>query len=260
MILFFKQLYRDALLIINIIFNNNYFFEKTKSQSQNQKNIFVEKISRHIKNKFFLEIGFHYSEFNFFSLIKNGFNGILVDADSNKNIFFTKLIIFLIKKKITVLKKFITLNNIIDIFPQKNIGALSIDIDGNDFWVLKKILDNKIYPEVIVVEYNSSFLKKSIAIEYKENFNRFLYHSSGFYHSASLSAFCKILKEKNYYLVKVINGLNACFVNSEILHMAQLEEILPENVNDHNLVRAKISNLDPIQQFEKIKHLTFVEI
>jgi hypothetical protein len=61
-------------------------------------------------------------------------------------------------------------------------------------------------------------------------------------------------------LVKVINGLNACFVNSEILHMAQLEEILPENVNDHNLVRAKISNLDPIQQFEKIKHLTFVEI
>jgi hypothetical protein len=260
MILFFKQLYRDALLIINIIFNNNYFFEKTKSQSQNQENIFIEKISRHIKNKFFLEIGFHYSQFNFISLIKNGFNGILVDAGSIKNIFFTKLIFFLIKKKITVLKKFITLNNIIDIFPQKKIGALSIDIDGNDFWVLKKILDNKIYPEVIVVEYNSSFLKKSIAIEYKENFNRFLYHSSGFYHSASLSAFCKILKEKNYYLVKVINGLNAFFVNSEILHATQLEEILPQNVDDHNLVRAKISNLDPIQQFEKIKHLTFIEI
>jgi hypothetical protein len=75
-----------------------------------------------------------------------------------------------------------------------------------------------------------------------------------------LSAFCKILKEKNYYLVKVINSLYACFVNSEILHAAQLEEILPRNVNDHNLVRAKISNLDPTQQFEKIKHLTFIEI
>lgn len=258
--IFFKQLYRDVSLIINIIFNNNYFFEKTKSQSQNQENIFIEKISVHIKNKFFIEIDFHYSEFNFVNLIKNGFNGILVDAGSIKNIFFTKLIFFLIKKKITVLKKFITLNNVIDIFPQKNIGALSIDIDGNDFWVLKKILDNKIYPEVIFVEYNSLFLKKSIASEYKENFNRFLCHSSGFYHSASLSAFCKILKKKNYYLVKVINGLNACFVNSEILHMAQLEEILPENVNDHNQVRANISNLDPIEQFEKIKHLTFIDV
>jgi hypothetical protein len=61
-------------------------------------------------------------------------------------------------------------------------------------------------------------------------------------------------------LVKVINSLNACFVNSEILHMAQLEEILPENVNDHNQARAKISNLDPIEQFEKIKHLAFIDI
>jgi hypothetical protein len=258
--IFFKQLYRDLLLIKNIILNNNYFFDKTKSQSQNQENIYIEQISKYIKNKFFIEIGFHYSEFNFVNLIKNGFNGILVDAGSIKNIFFTKLIFFLIKKKITVLKKFITLNNVIDIFPQKNIGALSIDIDGNDFWVLKKILDNKIYPEVIFVEYNSSFLKKSIASEYKENFNRFLCHNSGFYHSASLIAFCKILKEKNYYLVKVINGLNACFVNSEILHMGQLEEILPENVNDHNQARAKISNLDPIEQFEKIKHLAFIDI
>lgn len=61
-------------------------------------------------------------------------------------------------------------------------------------------------------------------------------------------------------MVKVINSLNACFVNSEILHMAQLEEILPENVNDHNQARAKISNLDPIEQFEKIKHLAFIDI
>jgi hypothetical protein len=42
--------------------------------------------------------------------------------------------------------------------------------------------------------------------------------------------------------------------------MAQLEEILPENVNDHNQARAKISNLDPIEQFEKIKHLAFIDI
>ena len=36
---------------------------------------------------------------------------------------------------------------------QKNIGLLSIDIDGNDYWVWKAI--TTIDPSIVVIEYNS---------------------------------------------------------------------------------------------------------
>ena len=171
-----------------------------------------------------------------------------------------KLIVFLIKSKSKSFKKFITLDNILDIFSQNNVGTLSIDIDGNDYHIIKKILNNKIFPEVIMIEYNSTFLNKSITVPYKKDFNRFLYHNSGFYHGASLTAFCKLFKKNNYYLVKIVGGINACFVNKDIFYRAGLTEILSKNVKDHNYIRAKISKLNPIQQFQKIRHNPFIKV
>ena len=54
----------------------------------------------------------------------------------------------------------------------KNIGCLSLDIDGNDYWILKKIINENICPEVIITEYNASFLDKSISVPYDESFDR----------------------------------------------------------------------------------------
>ena len=135
---FLKRLYRDFYLVKNIFFDKNYFYKVTKSQNQNEENIFVQKLSKYIVNKSFVEIGFDYSQFNFIYLIKKLFTGVLVDAGSRKNIFMMKLIVFLLKGKVKVLKKFITLDNILDVFSQNNVGALSIDIDGNDFHIIKK--------------------------------------------------------------------------------------------------------------------------
>ncbi len=257
---FLKKLYRDFYLVKNILFDKNHFYKVTKSQNRNQENIFVQKLSKYIVNKSFVEVGFDYSQFNFIYLIKKLFTGVLVDAGSRKNIFMMKLIVFLLKRKVKVLKEFITLDNILDVFPQNNVGALSIDIDGNDFHIINKILNNKIIPEVIVIEYNSTFLNKSITIPYKKNFNRFLYHNSGFYHGASLKAFCKLFKKKNYYLVKIIGGINAIFVNKDIFYQASLTEILSKNVKDHNYIREKISKLSPIQQFQVIRHMPFIKV
>ena len=70
---------------------------------------------------------------------------------------------------------FVNKKNINSLIPKK-LGVLSIDIDGNDYWILNEILSTKSNIEMIVVEYNASFLDKCITVPYDENFNRHIKH------------------------------------------------------------------------------------
>ena len=112
---------------------------------------------------------------------------------------------------------------------KKTLGFLSIDIDGNDYWVLLEILKNKIFPEVIIVEYNASLLKHSITIPYIEDFNLYTHHSSQCYHGASLTAFNNLLSKYDYSLIKSIAGVNAVFVNNEVLKKSNFLKIDPKD-------------------------------
>ena len=134
---------------------------------------------------------------------------------------------------------------------------MSIDIDGNDYWILKKIVESNIFPEVIVVEYNASFLDRSISIPYDELFDRKKKHKSGFYHGASLLAFYRLLDAKNYNLVKIVGGANAIFINDYLLKKTKLAKYTPDEIYEECLLRNKWSNLTAKDQFEIIKHLEF---
>ena len=85
----------------------------------------------------------------------------MVDAnmEDKLNYFIMKKIIKKLKKEVQIIKRFIHLDNLDDIFDMNKLGCLSIDIDGNDYWVLDKILSKNVIPEVIIAEYNSSFLE-----------------------------------------------------------------------------------------------------
>lgn len=79
-----------------------------------------------------------------------------------------------------------------------NFDLLSIDIDGNDYWVWKAI--ESFTPRVVIVEYNIFFLPetaKTMAYDASywwdiDNFRK--------YHGASLAAFEKLGREKGYVL------------------------------------------------------------
>ena len=122
------------------------------------------------------------------------------------------------------------------------------------------MLKKKIFPEIIVVEYNSTFLNKSITVPYIKDFERFKMHNSGFYHGASLVAFDKLLRSKNYSLVKVIGGLNAFFINKQILKKSGLKKLTARKIKQENVRRKKISNMSSKKQFEKISHLKFIKV
>jgi len=247
--------------LIRLCFYPNIYFDKCKSQNDNKENIFLNELKNNIKNKYFIEIGFHHIEYNCICLVQDNFQGLMIDGGRKINIFMLKLIFFLIGKKIHIKNQFITRENIISFLRDRSdIGCLSIDIDGNDFWIIKKIIDEKIFPEIIVIEYNASFLEKSISIPYEENFDRKRKHFSGFYHGASLKAYYKLLSKKNYHLVRTIGGSNAFFVNTDLKNKCKLKSFQPEEIYEECKLRNLWSNSDAKQQFDMIKHLKFDEI
>lgn len=89
------------------------------------------------------------------------------------------------------------------------IDVLSIDTDGNDYYLLREILAANIkWPSLIIVEYNCQLPPLvPLAITYDAS------HSwdGSMYYGASLGAFCDFLCRRNYSLVHT-NGINAFFV------------------------------------------------
>ena len=97
-----------------------------------------------------------------------------------------------------------------------DIDLLSIDIDGNDYWVWKAI--DVITPRVVVIEYNPLLgYAQSMAVKYDPSLDRFGAHPSGMYHGASLAAMETLASTKGYALVGCdSSGVNAFFVRRDL--------------------------------------------
>ena len=85
---------------------------------------------------------------------------------------------------------------------------MSIDIDGNDYWVLEKTDTNKI--SVICSEYNHWIGNNTRkVIPYDKNFN----YKYDYYFGASLHSYVNLLSSKNFDLVAIdSSGTNAFYV------------------------------------------------
>jgi hypothetical protein len=109
-----------------------------------------------------------------------------------------------------------------------DIGILSIDIDGNDYWVWQAI--DCISPRIVICEYNSIFgpLAK-VTIPYDSSFVRTKAHYSNLYYGVSLSALHSLARTKGYSLVGSNSaGNNAFFVRDDLA--AGLKTLGPEEV------------------------------
>jgi len=95
------------------------------------------------------------------------------------------------------------------------IGLLSIDIDGNDYWIWEAI--NVVDAAIVVVEYNSVFgVNRALSIPYDPAFLRSNAHCSNLYFGCSLRALCLLAEKKGYVFVgSNSNGNNAYFVKRE---------------------------------------------
>lgn len=116
---------------------------------------------------------------------------------------------------------FVTRENIDQLLEENGvtgeIGLLSIDIDGMDYWVWKAI--EVVDPAIVVIEYNYRFgSEDAVTVPYRPDFDRREAHHSILYYGASLEALAELGREKGYALVGVeSHGLNAFFVRRDLL-------------------------------------------
>ena len=205
-----------------------------------------------ITEKKFIEFGVeNYEEANTrFLLEAYNWNGLIIDS-SKKNTNFIKNQDYYWKYNLKVENKFINAENINSIISasgfKDKIGLLSIDIDGNDYWIWKSI--NCIEPELVIVEYNARFgPNKSVTIDYDPEFNR--YKNNKLVYGASLSALNKLGNEKGYSLICTnSNGNNAFFLKKNLLN-EKIEEISVQQAFNKNSFKEMI-NTNDTDYFEK---------
>ena len=188
------------------------FGKKIFSQSD-EDGITFEILQRlNIKNGNFLEIGVgNGTENNTLFLRLMGWSGLWIGGE--------KLIANIKSKDFNFKQSWVTKENIIKLIndnnPVKNkFNLISIDLDGNDFYIVEELLNNNFYPDVFIVEYNAKFFPP---LEFVIKYNKDHVYNNDDYFGASLSSFVKLFKNNGYCLIccNAATGSNAFFVKNK---------------------------------------------
>jgi hypothetical protein len=105
----------------------------------------------------------------------------------------------------------------------RGIDLLSIDIDGNDFWVLEALDLEKV--SIVICEYNPVYGSKiACTIIRNDNYDRSKSHFSYLHFGMSLRAAILLLKRKGFIFVgSNLVGNNAFFVREELRSQIKLQ-------------------------------------
>lgn len=172
--------------------------------------------------------GIHLS--NTFNLIKNSaYRSVLIEADRKKFQILQKNM----QPYDTVLvNEFVafdgenTLDKILSKTPiPKNFDLLSIDIDGNDYWILESI--NNYRPKIICIEFNPSIPNDVDYVQPRDfSINR----------GSSAKSLCELARKKSYELVAT-TGCNLIFVDKIYFDIFQISDNSLSKLRDDSDVR-----------------------
>lgn len=176
-----------------------------------------------ISNKTFIEFGIEdFSESNCrFLMMKDNWSGFVIDG-SIDNINQLKSSYYYWQYDLTAECSFITKENISDILEKskfnKNVGILSVDLDGIDYHVYEAL--EHWNPSILIFEYNGVFGSElPVSVPYAADFVRRNAHFSNQYWGASLPAFDQLAQKRGYALVGVNSvGSNAFYVKRGLLN------------------------------------------
>ena len=194
-----------------------------KKYSQTDEDGIIEEIFRHIPNsKTFLEVGIQTGiECNSLYLLLKGWKGSWVEGSEK----YCKMIAKELngssfKNKLSVVNSFIDKDNIVKIFKESyaffqidEFDFFSLDIDGNDFYIMEELFNNSIFPKVVCVEYNAKFHPPH---KCKIKYSKSHVWDKTDYMGCSLQDYVDLFTAFNYTLVCCnIPGINAFFVRNE---------------------------------------------
>jgi hypothetical protein len=282
---------------ISIIFNLNEKFDEIKinqgkilstlNENRQSKNIrdyefkifsqwgedgIIQHLSKSIEiaNKTFIEFGvetFHESNCRYL-LMKDNWSGFVIDG-SAENVQTLKDSYFYWKYSIDAIHAFITKENINKLLVQsgfdEDLGILSIDIDGIDYFVLEEI--STFRPRILICEYNSVFgNKRKISVPYDSGFKRTSKHYSNLYFGASLPAITYLANKKGYSLVGTnSNGGNAFFLRNDLLNdkievLSVEQAYFSSNIRESRDAQGNLTYISGEERLELIRGLPVLNV
>jgi hypothetical protein len=131
---------------------------------------------------------------------------------------------------VVAIQSFITAENIESLFEQAGVPQrpylLTIDIDGNDYYVWKAI--THFHPIFVCVEFNASYGPESdFVIDYDPEF---MWQKDDYF-GAAITPFVQLAKDKGYELIHVTSGGdNLFFVDREYFTLFGIGDNSPENM------------------------------
>ncbi len=176
-----------------------------------------------IENRTFIEFGVEdFSESNCrFLLMKDQWRGFVLDGSAG-NIARLRRADYYWRHALESTSSFVTRENVGALLEasgfDKNLGILSIDIDGVDYHVLEALREWR--PSILIVEYNDALgTTRPVTVPYDASFVRREKHYSNQYWGANLTAFQYLANLRGYALVGTNSvGNNAFFVERSLLN------------------------------------------
>ena len=150
-----------------------------------------------------------------------GWSGMMLEANEDR---LSKLKMHFEPLGVTCLSDWVARENINDFIRNSGcegeIDLLSIDIDGNDYWIWEAV--TACSPRLVIIEYNSLFgPDRAVVVPYDPEFDRhrFVEAAEGghYYFGASLQALSRLAEQKGYRLILTEpRGVNAFFLRNDV--------------------------------------------
>lgn len=192
-----------------------------KFHSQNDEDGIISAILERLKidRGVFVEYGCGDGlENNTIQLLMRGWSGVWIEA-SNLSVRIPAS-----SRKLRFEKEWVTRDNCVEVMQRglrsidtDKANLVSVDLDGNDLFIVEAILKRGFEPELFIVEYNGKFPPPiRFTIEYDPNF----VWSGTDYFGASLQSFIDLFDSFGFRLICCnVTGANAFFVPKRHAHL-----------------------------------------
>ncbi|WP_299408109.1 hypothetical protein [Acaryochloris sp. IP29b_bin.148] len=235
--------------------------------SQNGEDGIIDYLSRKIinPNRYFIEIGAESGLENNTSwlAIARRFSGLMIEGNSKASEECQTIYPYL-NQGVECICQFVNRDNIEQLRHQSLFSdpdVLSVDIDGNDYYIAETLMEAGFRPKLFVVEFNSAFGPDlSSTISYNPEFPGLSAHESQIYYGVSITAWKTFFTRYGYSFVTVDqNGVNGFFVNPQEFDSEFISQLqgLDFCENFYQLRRLKCPWTE---QFKMIKDLDFFEV
>lgn len=190
-------------------------FELRAFSQNGEDGVLVELIRRAGEGgRFFVEFGAGDGRENNSALLADvlGWSGLLIEGNPARARRLTEKYR---KTSVTTTRALVTPDSVDDLFAAAGVphepDVLSIDVDGNDYWIWAGL--QRFRPRILVIEYNASLGSERALVQPADRQDAFDHTSYG---GASIAAFRALGRSKGYRLVHTeMTGNNAFFVRDD---------------------------------------------